>query len=331
MHGAFFILTCIAFAWGASSLRTPQSFGEALSDHEVIIKFNQPRRTGAGEGSEYIANPSIQDLYLSTLRDTLTGTALQSPEIPPGSRLVAEPFNDENRNKGSTWCESCYTMSGNARLSNVWNLSEQVMRDNVPGDFVETGIWRGGTSIFARAVQRVHGQGDSRRVYACDSFSGLPPATTHQDSDIWSKMTFLSVSVDQVRDDFERFQMLDSNVRFVKGFFSQSLPILRAHFQDEGRHISILRGDGDMFESYYDILFNLYQFVPVGGYFICDDCPYIFEAERAVQQFRLRHKITEEISPVRGSIGGTFWRKEQEVFVDYAYYVEWNSTRTALL
>lgn len=333
MHIAFFILTCISIAWTAHSLRLPQSSSEAPSDHPVIIKFDQPKRKNAGEGSEYNAHPSINDLYLSTLRDTLTGTALQSPEIQPGigSGLVAKPFNDKNRNQGSVWCESCYTMAGNARLSSAQNVLEQAMRDNVPGDFVETGIWRGGTSIFARAVQRVHGQGDLRRVYACDSFSGLPASTTKEDGDNWSKMTFLSVSLDQVRNNFERFQMLDNNVLFVKGFFSQSLPVLRTHFQDEGRHISVLRGDGDMFESYYDILFNLYEFVPVGGYFICDDCPGIKEAENAVQQFRRHHKITEEILSVRGSASGTFWRKEREVLTDYAYYVKWNSTRKALL
>ena len=34
----------------------------------------------------------------------------------------------------------------------------------------------------------------------------------------------------------------------------------------------MLYGDGDMFESFYDILYNLYEFVPVGGWFVCDDC-----------------------------------------------------------
>merc|ERR1719428_552904 len=109
-------------------------------------------------------------------------------------------------------------------------------------------------------------------------------------------MTFLSVSVDQVRDHFERFQMLDENVRLVKGFFRQSLPVLRTHLQDEGRRISVLRGDGDMFESYFDILFNLYEFVPVVGYFICDDCPYVLAAQKAIMEFRQRHGINEQIS-----------------------------------
>jgi hypothetical protein len=218
-------------------------------------------------------------------------------------------------------------MAGNARLSNVRSLLEQTFSNQVPGDFVETGIWRGGTSIYARAVQRVHGEGGSRRVYACDSFSGLPKASTPEDSDVWSEMEYLSVSTNEVRDHFERFQMLDKNVIFVKGFFSYSLPVLRKHLKDEGRQISVLRGDGDMFESFYDILFNLYEYVPVGGYFICDDCPSIQVAEKAIQEFRRHHGITEEISRVGGSAAGTFWRKTRSVPVDYEYYLKWNATR----
>merc|ERR1719428_2154394 len=96
--------------------------------------------------------------------------------------------------------------------------------------------------------------------------------------------------------------------------------------QKEGRHIAVLRGDGDMFESYFDILFNLYEFLPIGGFFICDDCPQILPAERAIQEFRRIHNITEPISsPWRGI--STFWRKERDVHVDYGYYLRWNATR----
>jgi len=46
------------------------------------------------------------------------------------------------------------TMTGWARrLDNVRELLEHVVRDRVPGDYyIETGVWRGGSSIFARAV-----------------------------------------------------------------------------------------------------------------------------------------------------------------------------------
>merc|ERR1712032_1142770 len=129
-------------------------------------------------------------------------------------------------------------MVGTARLANAKELLEHAFLDGVLGDFIETGVWRGGTSIFARAVQRVHGEKDARRVYVCDSFQGLPKASQKQDTNQWSRMTFLRVSLEDVRDHFERFQMLDGGVFFVKGFFSDTLPVLREHLQGDGRRIA---------------------------------------------------------------------------------------------
>jgi hypothetical protein len=223
--------------------------------------------------------------------------------------------------------ETSYTLAGDAALANLEDISETIMSDNVPGDFVEIGVWRGGMSIYARALQVVHNQSDSRRVYACDSYSGLPKSTTDSNATKWEEEHWMQVSVDQVVGNFKRFHMMDDNVRFVKGHFVNTLPVLRAHLQDEGRKISILRGDLFVFEGYDDILYNLYEFVPVGGYFICDDCDTFEEANQAVHRFRSRHGITEEMVHANGTFGVTFWRKEKAVPVDYAYYLEWNATR----
>merc|ERR1719242_1464811 len=108
-------------------------------------------------------------------------------------------------------------------------------------------------------------------------------------------MNYLEVSQSEVEDNFKQFVSLDDNVRFRKGYFSESLPKLREELTADGRQLAVLRGDGDMFESYYDILYNLYEFVPVGGYFICDDCPAIPEAQRAIETFRESHGITDQL------------------------------------
>ena len=140
-------------------------------------------------------------------------------------------------------------------------------------------------------------------------------STTESDTDMWSEQSFLRVSVDTVRDHFERFQMLDANVRFVKGFFARSLLVLRKHFQDEGRHISVLRGDGDMFESFYDILFKLYEFVPVGGYVILDDGTHP-PSQRAVADFMCVHAMTEEVIGHPNNVM-THFKKTRDVQVQH--------------
>ena len=51
---------------------------------------------------------------------------------------------------------------------------KQVIIDDVPGDLIETGVWRGGVAIFMRAILEAYDDRD-RIVFAADSFEGLPP------------------------------------------------------------------------------------------------------------------------------------------------------------
>jgi len=69
------------------------------------------------------------------------------------------------------------------------------------------------------------------------------------------------------KDHFNRYHLLDDNVIFVKGYFNDTMPT----FRTKDIKISILRIDGDMFILYMDVLFNLYEKIPVGGYVIIDD------------------------------------------------------------
>jgi len=271
----------------------------------------------------------LMDVYLHTVRDILTGTTLLTRSVAgsTGKPSLSSPFNEEARWQGADWCEYCFTMAGGARVQNVRHLVEKTITEGVPGDWLEAGAWRGGCSIMARVVQTVLGEEKSRRTYVCDSFSGLPLSSTSADTDTWSKMHFLEVSQSEVERNFKRFVPLDGNVRFRKGYFSESLPQVRKELQRDGRQLAVLRGDGDMYESYMDILYNLYEFVPVGGYFICDDCPGIPEAQKAIDDFRNHHAIEDPLQIVNGSQFGAFWQKGSATPVDYAKYLEWCTTR----
>ncbi len=92
---------------------------------------------------------------------------------------------------------------GHKRLDNIRALLETCLFQDVDGDFVECGVWRGGASIFARAVLSAWGD-TTRNVILVDSFQGLPRATHHLDSDHWSEMEYLRVSKEQVQDNFRR-------------------------------------------------------------------------------------------------------------------------------
>jgi len=272
----------------------------------------------------------MSERYLSTLRDALTGTALRTPTVHwEDPQLRPRRFSQRLRDRGVGACEFCYTMVGNARLTAVRRLLQQAAAGSVPGDFVEAGTWRGGTSIFARAVQHALGQGMDRRTYVCDSFAGLPESSTEEDRMDWSSHHYLRVPLEQVRGNFRRFHLLDRHVVFVRGVFRHSLPLLRDALKREGRQIAVLYGDGDMFESYYDILYNLYELIAIGGYFLCDDCPVLNPAQQAVKSFRRNNGITERIMHVDGSDTGIFWQKSHDIQANRSrrQYEQWNARR----
>jgi len=195
------------------------------------------------------------------------------------------------------------TMIGSRRLENVESCMRSVLEEGVPGDFIETGVWKGGTTIFMRGVLRAYGITD-RRVYVADSFEGVPPPdTTRYPADRGSDFHLwpgLAVDLPAVRENFARFGLLDDQVEFVQGWFRDTLPALR------GRTWAVVRLDGDLYESAMDALENLYDDLAVGGWLIVDD--YEIEACRqAVTDFRAARGVTDEINPIDGY--GVCWQK----------------------
>jgi O-methyltransferase len=83
------------------------------------------------------------------------------------------------RRIGTDWPPNADTMVGLSRLDNLQATIETVITEDIPGDLVETGVWRGGATIFMRAVLLAHGVHD-RTIWACDSFAGLPPPDTER-------------------------------------------------------------------------------------------------------------------------------------------------------
>ncbi|CAF1327584.1 unnamed protein product [Rotaria sp. Silwood1] len=251
--------------------------------------------------------------YLDVVRDTVCGLTLRSQErAVDGDRNHIRPLNIDQRIKGLDWPLIGITMVGQKRLINIeWSL-RLVIANEIPGDFIECGVWRGGSSIFARAVFKALNIND-RHVWLADSFQGLPKARTTNDNDHWSKQEYLKVSLEEVQINFHSFNLLDNQVHFCKGYFVDSLPRCNVS------RIAVLRMDGDMYESTMDQLFNLYSKVQVGGVIIVDD--YIIpECNRAVHDFRRWHQITEEIRSISGDQPGHYWIKKKSIEVQMDRY-----------
>jgi len=164
---------------------------------------------------------------------------------------------------------------------------------NIEGDFIETGVWKGGACILAKAIYNEISP--ERKVYLADSFEGLPKPNIDlfpQDAgDTHYLDPMLSVSETEVADNFNKFGLLDDKVIFVKGWFKDTMPNLDID------KISILRLDGDMYESTIQVLDALYDKLSIGGYCIIDDYHHKGCAS-AVNDFRLRNNVTSPIIKV---------------------------------
>jgi hypothetical protein len=196
------------------------------------------------------------------------------------------------------------TMVGSVRLDNVEDCIRSVIDSEVPGDIIETGVWRGGTTILMRGILRAYGITD-RKVYVADSFAGLPPPDAEKyPADKASPLHLwpdLAVSLDEVKANFARFGLLDDQVSFVKGWFRDTLPELRDHGW------AVIRLDGDLYESTMDSLENLYPGLAPGGWLIVDDYGEIPACRQAVSDYRERNGITEPI--VRIDWTGICWQR----------------------
>jgi O-methyltransferase len=207
----------------------------------------------------------------------------------------------ESGSEATNRVEDAETMIGTRQLDNLQFSITDVLRRNVPGDLLEAGVWRGGASIFMRAVLEAYGD-ETRRVWLADSFAGLPPLDPATDTFEW-KPGDMAVSVEQVRDNFARYGLLDEQVRFLKGFFADTLPDAPIE------RLSILRVDADLFASTRDVLHHLYPRLAVGGYAIFDDYQNLPDCRRAIDSYREAHTITEPI--YRIDRRAVYWRKER--------------------
>lgn len=196
-----------------------------------------------------------------------------------------------------------YSMLGQKRLMNIEAVIRTVLAENLPGHFLEAGVWRGGACIFARLLLDHLDPGGTRQVFVADSFAGLPPSDHVADQPFpFHEDPTLAVGLDQVRENFRLFGLdPDQGTRFIKGMFAQSLPGL------ETGGLAVLRADGDLYVSTMDILENLYDQVVPGGYVIIDDYGALAPCRSATEDFRAAHGITDALHWIDWT--GVYWRK----------------------
>jgi len=246
------------------------------------------------------------DLYLDLLKRSLTNTIFNSePDID----------DDEFRftmQRVSHYVDSdAVSMIPLARFDNMQKCIGDILRDGIPGDLIEAGVWRGGAVIFMRGVLKAYSVTD-RLVWAADSFEGLPEpdperfpleAKVQSGPMIQKAYKNLAVGLEEVKRNFAAYGLLDDQVRFLKGWFKDTLPTAPIGA------LSLMRLDGDFYESTRDGLNCLYDRLSIGGYVILDD--YGEDSwtycRRAVDEFRSERKIEDPLIAVDSKC--SYWQR----------------------
>ncbi|MBI5115347.1 class I SAM-dependent methyltransferase [Candidatus Poribacteria bacterium] len=253
-----------------------------------------------------VGDTELRALYIGLIQKCLTNTIY---EDPPKDPWTGGQYDPKIRDRGLDWPSKAHTMIGTQRMTNLRKLTEHVIANNVPGDLIETGIWRGGACILMRAILKAYGVID-RIVWCADSFEGLPKPDSHlfpQDAgDVHHTYDSLAVSLEEVKANFTRYDLLDDQVRFLKGWFKDTLPTAPI------KSLSILRLDGDMYESTAEAFLYLYDKLTPGGFVIVDDYGALGGCRSATNDFRRQRNITDPIQNIDGI--GVFWQKSQASF-----------------
>lgn len=205
------------------------------------------------------------------------------------------------------------TMTSTERLYALFKAVEYVVRSGIPGDFVECGVWRGGSvMMMALALQRFGGVG--RRLYCFDTFEGMPPpgardvrndtgkpaaeilsaADRTADRSVWA-----IAPLDQVRRNVASTGYPPELVAYCVGKVEHTLP---ASAPDG---IALLRLDTDWYDSTRHELMHLYPRLAAGGVLIIDDYGYWRGARQATDEYFLqtRHKVLLNRIDNTGRIG----------------------------
>jgi hypothetical protein len=203
------------------------------------------------------------------------------------------------------------TMVNYPRLVNILSTADEIATNNVLGNYVECGVWKGGCSaLFAYKAQQ---ENKNRIAYLFDSFEGLPEPTIEDGQGAYAfaegkstgKLNSINKNVG-TQDEVQRlFVSLNlTNYKIIKGWFQITLP----EYKHTLESIAVLRLDGDWYESTKVCLENLYDKVSVGGYILIDDYNFWPGCKKAVDEFYASRNITPEIKAIDSS--GISIRKE---------------------
>lgn len=184
------------------------------------------------------------------------------------------------------------TMTSIERLYALYKAVEYAVRRDVPGDFVECGVWRGGSvMMMALALRRL---GATRRIHCFDTFEGMPPPTNsdvqHETGEAAAAILartpkrdgdymWATAGLDLVRQNVHSTGYPTDLVSYHQGLVEETIPT------NAPEGISLLRLDTDWYKSTKHELIHLYPRLARGEILILDDYGFWRGARQATDEY----------------------------------------------
>lgn len=220
--------------------------------------------------------------------------------IKPDPRLVIDGLPaDFDKSTVDTYKKvKPYTMTTPERIASLCNAVKYLVDNNIEGDFVECGVWRGGSTMAA--IDTLVKMGDTkRRIYLYDTYEGMSEPTEadkvlsgtdasvlleqsdkNDPSSVWCYS-----ALEEVQKNVGSLNYPANQVHYVKGKVEDSIPATLP-----GK-IALLRLDTDWYESTAHELEHLYPLLVPGGVIIIDDYGHWEGARKAVDEYIAKHKL----------------------------------------
>jgi len=187
-----------------------------------------------------------------------------------------------------------YTMTSIERGYALYKGVEYVVRNSIPGDFVECGVWKGGSCMLIALILLKLGVND-RKIVLFDTFTGMTEPS-EEDRIAWNNSSVIkrwkqdkkgstgtftgwAVSLEEVKEACNQTGYPENHFKFVKG---DVLSTLKGNAPGK---ISFLRLDTDWYESTREELEVLYPRLIRGGVLIIDDYGHFTGARKAVDEY----------------------------------------------
>ena len=185
-----------------------------------------------------------------------------------------------------------YTMTSLERMYSLYQSIEYIIANNIPGDFVECGVWKGGSTMLIALTLLKH-HISNRPIYLYDTFKGMTEPTKedirisdnspahhtwrHQQHADHNDYAYASLA--EVKQNMQLTHYPDSYLVYVEGLVEHPLPA------SSPQQISLLRLDTDWYKSTYHELVHLYPRLVTNGVLILDDYGHFAGARQAVNEY----------------------------------------------